>query len=64
MLPLVTYDMIRQMNEERRARSMRRFWWRYRQPETEIGTSEVAHDAELFELTFGAPCDAEEPIGA
>jgi hypothetical protein len=64
MLPLVTYEMIRQMDEERRARSMKRFWWRHLQPETDTATPIVTRDADVIELVFGARCDAEEPIGA
>lgn len=64
MLPLATYEMIRQRNEERRARSMRRYWWRYAMPETETAPPMVARDADVIELVFGAHCDAEEPIGA
>ena len=62
MLPLVTYELIRQRNEERRARSLRRFWWRYNQGgEDALGTT---GGADVIEVAFGARCDLEEPVGA
>jgi len=59
VLPLVTYELIRQMDEERRDRSLRRFRWRL------AGTEVVpAGDADVIELAFGPRCEMEEPIGA
>jgi len=65
MLPLVTYEMIRQRDEERRTRSLKKFWWRYVEPVDAPGTpSSSIADAEVIELVFGAHCEIEEPIGA
>ena len=61
MLPLVTYELIRQMDEERRDRSLRRFRWRLAWTETEVVP---AGDADVIELAFGPRCEMEEPIGA
>jgi hypothetical protein len=65
MMRLVTYEMVRHLDEERRARSMKRFWWRHAQLATETVMPTVTPDADVIELVFGARCDAaEEPIGA
>ncbi|HSJ83419.1 MAG TPA: hypothetical protein VLA91_06340 [Acidimicrobiia bacterium] len=61
MLPMVSYEMIRQRNEERRARSLRRFWWRYGKGEA---VPEPAGGADVIEIAFGTRCDLEEPVGA
>ena len=61
MLPMVSYDMIRKSNEERRERSLRRFWWRYRDEEI---VAQPIREADVIELAFGARCEMEEPIGA
>jgi hypothetical protein len=58
---MVSYDMIRKSNEERRERSLRRFWWRYR--DEEIVTRPM-READVIELAFGPRCEMEEPIGA
>jgi hypothetical protein len=62
MLPMVSYEMIRQRNEERRARSLRRFWWRY--SEGEKAVPRPAGGADVIEVAFGTRCDLEEPLGA
>ncbi|HEX6146374.1 MAG TPA: hypothetical protein VF083_06300 [Acidimicrobiia bacterium] len=61
MLPLVTYEMIRQMEEERRDRSLRRFRWRSTRTQPEVVADGVA---DVIELAFGTRCEMEEPIGA
>jgi hypothetical protein len=62
MLPMVSYEMIRQRDEERRARSLRRFWWRY--GDGEEGVPVPAGGADVIEVAFGARCDLEESVGA
>jgi hypothetical protein len=62
MLPLVTYELIRQRDEERRARSLQRFWWRYRQGGED--PLDLTGGADVIEVAFGARCDREEPVGA
>jgi hypothetical protein len=62
MLPLVAYELIRQRNEERRARSLRRFWWRYSQDGEEA--LDTTGGADVIEVFFGTSCDLEEPVGA
>ena len=64
MLPLVSYEMVRQLNEERRARSLKRFWWRYVQPEPTVTVPQSVQVADVIELVFGAHCETEESIGA
>lgn len=64
MLPITSYEMVRQMNEERREKSLRRFWWRHQDPGPETTLSPAQRDAEVIELMFGTLCDAEEPLGA
>ena len=64
MLPLVTYEMVRQLNEERRARSLKRFWWRYVQPEPTVTVPQSVQVADVIEWVFGAHCETEESIGA
>jgi hypothetical protein len=61
MLPMVSYDMIRQRNEERRARSLRRFWWRYG---NEKAVPVPSGGADVIEVAFGTRCELEEPVGA
>lgn len=61
VLPLVTYELVRQMEEERRDRSLRRFRWRSAGTEAEAVT---AGGADVIELAFGTRCEMEEPIGA
>jgi hypothetical protein len=58
---MVSYDMIRKSNEERRERSLRRFWWRYRVEEI---VARPIREADVIELAFGPRCEMEEPIGA
>jgi hypothetical protein len=64
VLPLVTYEMVRQLNEERRARSLKRFWWRYVPPEPTVTVPQSVQVADVIELVFGAHCETEESIGA
>ena len=65
VLPLVTYELIRQMEDERRDRSLRRFRWRFAGTEAEVVPVGVADGvADVIELAFGAHCEMEEPIGA
>jgi hypothetical protein len=64
MLPMTTYEMVRKMNEERRERSMRKFWWRHRDSDPGTGASPWLQDAEVIELVFGTHCGVEEPLGA
>ncbi len=64
MLPITSYEMVRRMQEERRERSLRRFWWRYREPELEPPVSPWIREAEVIELVFGARCETEEQLGA
>ncbi|MGH8913951.1 MAG: hypothetical protein ACRDZM_05470 [Acidimicrobiia bacterium] len=64
MLPIATYEMVRKLNEERRERSMRKFWWRHVDSGSETTLSPWLRDAEVIELAFGTHCDAEEPLGA
>jgi hypothetical protein len=65
MFSLVTYEMIRQMNEERRAKSLQKFWWRHvDQSPHPVAVPTTADAAEVIELVFGAHCEAEESIGA
>lgn len=64
MLPISSYDMVRQINEERRAKSLRKFWWRHQRPEEDTIVSPWIRQAEVIEVVFGTHCDAEEPIGA
>jgi hypothetical protein len=64
MLALVTYDMIRKLNEERRESSIRRFWWRYGTGPEESRLPLPTPEAMVIEMVFGAQCEAEEPIGA
>lgn len=61
MLPIIGYEMIRQRNEERRERSMRRFWWRYTSVDAPVDTTP---SADVVEVVFGTHCDLEEPVGA
>ena len=61
VLPLVTYELIRQMEDERRDRSLRRFRWRFAGTEAEVESAGVA---DVIELAFGTRCEMEEPIGA
>jgi hypothetical protein len=61
MLHMITYELIRQRNEERRERSLRRFWWRYTRTDDMV---ETTRDADVIELAFGSSCQMEEPIGA
>lgn len=62
MLPMVSYELILQRNEERRARSLRRFWWRYSQGGED--TLDRNGGADVIEVVFGTRCDLEEPVGA
>ena len=62
MLPMVSYEMIRQRNEELRARSLRRFWWLYNKGGEAVPESVGA--ADIIEVAFGARCDLEEHLGA
>ncbi len=64
MLPMTGYEMVRRMNEERRERSMRNYWWKHREPVVEPPLAPDSGDADVIELVFGARCDVEEPIGA
>ena len=57
---MVTYELIRQMEDERRDRSLRRFGWRFARTEPETATPV----ADVIELAFGTRCEMEEPIGA
>lgn len=61
VLPLATYELIRQMEEERRDRSLRRFRWRFAGTEAEVESAGVA---DVIELPFASRCEMEEPIGA
>jgi len=61
VLPLATYELIRQMEEERRDRSLRRFRWRFAGTGAEVESAGVA---DVIELAFGTRCEMEEPIGA
>jgi len=54
--------MIRQRNEELRARSLRRFWWLYNKGGEAVPESVGA--ADIIEVAFGARCDLEEHLGA
>lgn len=60
MLQSASFEMIRQLDEELRQVSIRKFWWRYARPEPVAPVSE----AEVIELVFGAQCEIEEPLGA
>jgi len=62
MLPWVTYELIRQRDEERRARSLRRFRWRHRQGGDD--PLDMTGGADVIEVAFGARCDREAPVGA
>lgn len=64
VLPLVTYELVRQMEEERRDRSLRRFRWRFARTEAEMMPVGVDGVADVIELAFGTRCEMEEPIGA
>ena len=68
MLPLISYEMIRQRNEERRQRSLSRYWWRYVRSDEMVPEpaliAEPVRDADVVELVFGTHCGVEEPIGA
>lgn len=62
MLPIISYEMVRQRNEERRERSIKRFWWRYA-PVEELPAFDSA-GADVIEVAFGTHCGMEEPLGA
>ena len=62
MLASAGFQMIRHLDEELRQVSLRKFWWRYVQPEPEPVTP--TNDAEIIEFAFGSQCEVEEPLGA
>ena len=62
MLPIISYEMIRQKNEERRERSIKRFWWRHA-PTDEVPAVD-GPGADVIEVAFGTHCGMEEPLGA
>ncbi len=64
MFPLVSYEMVRQMNEERRERSLKRFWWRHVESDASVAVHSSGHDADVIELVFSAHCQVEDSIGA
>ena len=64
VFPLVSYEMVRQMNEERRERSMKRFWWRHIEPDASVAVLSSAQNADVIELVFSAHCEVEDSIGA
>jgi hypothetical protein len=61
--------MVRQVNEERMERSLKRFWWRHVEPDASVAIlssahDSSAHDADVIELVFSAHCEVEDSIGA
>ncbi|GEM_PF-5696393 len=61
MLPLVTYEMVRQRNQERMAKSIRNYWLRHANADTTPAMPPV-RDADVIELVFGAACEVEDAI--
>jgi hypothetical protein len=62
MLASAGFQMIHHLDEELRQVSLRKYWWRYVQPEPE--PVRPSHEAEVIELAFGSQCEVEEPLGA
>lgn len=60
---LTSYDLVKRLTEERRARSLARYELFHRGTPEVHPSSTAEHDAEVIELTFGAQCESE-PIGA
>jgi hypothetical protein len=57
-------EMIRHFEEEARKASLRKFWWRHVQPDSEPARPAPITDAEIIELVFGPRCEVEGPLGA
>lgn len=69
MLPIVSYDMVRQRNEERRERSLLRFRRLFGDrgesaPGLVPAVGSFEQDADVIEVVFGTHCGREEPLGA
>lgn len=64
MLPSAAFQMIRQLDEEMRQVSMRKFWWKYVRSDPEPEPIEHITEADIIELVFGPHCEVEEPLGA
>jgi hypothetical protein len=62
MLPLVTYEMVRERNQERVARSLRKYWLRRADEEMPAPPVPAFRDADVIELIFGAACEVEDAI--
>lgn len=64
MMHIAGFEMIRHLDEELRQVRLRKFWWRHVEPDPVPERPEPISDAEIIELVFGAPCEAEGSIGA
>lgn len=62
MLPLITYKLVHERNEERVARSINRYWLSRSATEEPSHEPAPARDADVIELIFGALCEVEDAI--
>ena len=62
MLPMIPFEVIRQMNEERVAKATRSHWLRHAAPDAIVSKPPSQRDADVIELVFGAACEVEDAI--
>ncbi|HEY7469651.1 MAG TPA: hypothetical protein VIC07_09025 [Acidimicrobiia bacterium] len=62
MFPLISYEMVRERNEEQVRTAGRRYWWRQALREVHPTVPDPQREADVIELVFGAHCLVEDAI--